>query len=145
MSNKKFFKEKIFPKSKSVGFRLWGEELLLIHILKKLTLKKLTIKKNNKGGLQYHHKKNECGYLIKGVLKIKFDLGDGIIRTKILKKGDIFHFPPGLVHQEIAITKCEIIEASTPHFNDRVRVEKKYGLKVDKGLPSTSIKQVKFL
>ena len=145
MSNKKFFKEKIFPKSKSVGFRLWGEELLLIHIPKKLTLKKLTIKKNNKGGLQYHHKKNECGYLIKGVLKIKFDLGDGIIRTKILKKGDIFHFPPGLVHQEIAITKCEIIEASTPHFNDRVRVEKKYGLKVDKGLPSTSIKQVKFL
>ena len=31
------------------------------------------INKNKKGGLQYHHKKNECGYILKGKLKIKFD------------------------------------------------------------------------
>ena len=145
MSNKKFLKEKIFPKSRSIGFRDWGDELLLVHIFKKLTLKKLILKKNRRGGLQYHHKKNECGYLVKGILKIKFDLGDGILRSKTLKRGDIFHFPPGLVHQEIALTNCEIIEASTPYFNDRVRVEKRYGLKLKKGLHSTSIKQVKFL
>ena len=29
----------------------------------------------------------------------------------ILKKGDVFHFPPGAIHKEYAITKCEIIEA----------------------------------
>ena len=43
---------------------------------------------------------------------------------KILKKGDVFHFPPKMIHQEKALTNCKIIEVSTPHFNDRVRVEK---------------------
>ena len=42
-----------------------------------------------------------------------------------------------MVHQEEALENCEIIEASSSHFNDRVRVENKYGLKVEKGLPST--------
>jgi len=115
-----------------------------VHLPKKLTLKRLIIEKNKKGGLQYHHKKNECGLIIKGKLKVKFDLGNGILKEKILSKGDTFHFPPGLVHQEIAITKCEIIEASTPYFNDRVRVEEKYGLNSEKGLPTTSLKQIKF-
>ncbi len=128
-----------------MGSRIWGREDLLVLISKKLTLKKIKIKQNKKGGLQYHHKKNECGYIIKGKLKIKFDLGDGILRSKILKKGDVFYFPQGLVHQEIALTDCEIIEASTPHFNDRVRVEKKYGIKLRKGLPTTKKKDVKYL
>ena len=142
---KKFLKENVFPKPISIGPRTWGREDLLVLISKKLTLKKIKIKKNKKGGLQYHHKKNECGYILKGKLKIKFDLGDGFLKTKILKKGDVFYFPQGLVHQEIALTECEIIEASTPHFNDRVRVEKKYGFKSMKGLPTTKIKDVRHL
>ena len=44
-----------------------------------------------------------------------------------------FHFPPGSIHQR-AITNCEMIEASTPHFNDRVRVEKKFGINFSKVL-----------
>ena len=98
--------------------------------------------KGKKGGLQYHHKKNECGYLIKGRLIIRFDNGDGKLRKKILNAGNSFHFPPGSIHQEEALTDCIIIEASTPHFNDRVRVEKKYGLVTDKGLPSTKISEI---
>ena len=102
----------------------------------------MKLKKGNKGGLQYHHKKNECGYIMSGKLIIRFDKGNGKLSSKILKKGDIFHFPPGSIHQEEAITNCEIIEASTPHFNDRVRVEEKYGLLVHKGLKSTLKKEV---
>ena len=63
---------------------------------------------------------------------------------KILKKGDVFHFPPGIPHQEEALTKCIIIEASTPHFNDRVRVEKKYGIISKGGLPTTSLQDIRF-
>ena len=108
-------------------------------------MKKLFIKKGKEGGLQYHHKKNECGYVLSGKLMVKYDLGDGKLKKKILKKGDSFHFSPGFVHQERALTNCTIIEASTPHFNDRVRVEHKYGFKKDlKGLPSTLKKQVVF-
>ena len=133
----------LFPDKKDLGFRNWGKEELLVLISKVLTLKKLKIKKGAKGGLQYHRKKNECGYVIKGKLLVRFDNGDGTLSEKILKKGDTFHFPPGAVHQEEALTNCVIIEASTPHFNDRVRVEKKYGLRKGNGLPTTSYKDVK--
>lgn len=132
----------IFPEIKHVGKRDWGEEKLLALIPNVLSLKLLKLKKGKKGGLQYHHKKNECGYLIKGKLKIRFDKGDGELNEKILLPGSSFHFPPGAVHQEEAVEDCTIIEASTPHFNDRVRVEKAYGLKAEKGLPSTKIADV---
>lgn len=135
----------IFPKVKSIGKRDWGKEELLVLISKVLTLKRLLIKKGKKGGLQYHHIKNECGYLIKGKLIVRYDGGDGKLKKKILSAGSCFHFPPGSVHQEEAMTDCEIIEASTPHFNDRVRVEKFYNLPISGGLPSSSKKQVKFL
>ena len=108
-----------------------------------LSLKKITIKKGKKGGLQFHRLKNECGYLLKGKLLIKYLNKNGKLTKKIVKKGGVFHFPPGFLHQEEAITDCEIIEASSPHFNDRVRMEKKYGLKI-KGLPTTSRKEIIF-
>lgn len=133
-----------FPKSKLVGKRNWGKEILLALVRKKFSLKILIMKKNSKGGLQYHHKKNECGYILSGKLLIRFDNGKEKLVTKILRRGDVFHFPPGTVHQEEAITNCKIIEVSTPHFNDRVRVEKKYGISLKRGLPSTKRSEVIF-
>ena len=133
----------LFPKSKNIGKRDWGKEDLLVHIPKILTLKKLFIKKGRMGGLQYHRKKNECGYLVKGKLLVKFDSGDGKLKKKIIKAGQSFHFKPKGVHQEVALEDCVIIEAFKPHFNDRVRVEKKYNLKMIKGLPSTKLKEIK--
>ena len=132
----------IFPKNKKIGKRSWGEEILLCLIPKLLTLKKLKIKKGKMGGLQYHRKKNECGYLKKGKLMVKYEAKKGLLKTKILKKGDVFYFPPGLIHQEKALSDCEIIEASSPHFNDRVRVEKIFGLKDLEGLPTTHKKDI---
>ena len=143
MKKKISSKSVLFPNKRNLGHRNWGSETLLVLIPKILSLKILKMKKGSKGGLQYHHKKNECGYVISGKLRVKYDNGKGKLIEKILKKGDCFHFPPGAIHQEEALTKCEIIEASSPHFNDRVRVEKLYGLKESKGLKSTSKSQVK--
>ena len=133
----------IFPKNRDLGKRNWGKETLLTLIPNVLTLKILKIKKGKKGGLQFHHKKNECGYVLKGKLIVRFENEKGKIKSKILKKGDSFHFPPKSIHQEEALTDCEIIEASTPHYNDRVRVEAEYGLIAEPGLPSTKKSQVK--
>tara|TARA_S200000501_G_scaffold358972_1_gene384328 strand:+ start:763 stop:1197 length:435 start_codon:yes stop_codon:yes gene_type:complete len=144
MKQNQFTKVK-FPKIKTIGKRSWGKEELLALIPKKISLKKIFIKKGKKGGLQYHHKKNECGILIYGKLKVTFDNGKGKLISKILKKNSAFHFPPKAAHQEEALSDCLIIEASTPYFNDRVRVEKKYGLKEPRGLPSTKKKEVKLL
>ena len=142
--NYSFEQAMVFPKAESVGDRPWGDEILLALISKKFSIKRLIIKAGNKGGLQYHQRKDEVAIMISGEMLIRYDLGDMMLREKIVKSGDVVHFPPGLVHQEEAITDCEIIEASTPHFNDRVRVEGKYGMGVPEGLPTTSDKDIEF-
>ncbi len=134
----------IFPDQESIGKRDWGEERLVALIPEVMSLKILTIKKGKKGGVQYHHKKNECGYIFSGELLVRFDKGDGILSEKILYSGDSFHFPPKSVHQEEALSDCVIVEASTPYFNDRVRVEDKYGLPTEGGLPSVKESEIIF-
>ena len=134
----------IFPKSKNVGRRMWGKEILLALVSKKYTFKILEINKGKQGGLQYHRKKDECGYVMSGRLLVMYDLGNGKLKMKILKKGDVFHFPPKMVHQEKALSNCKIIEVSTPHFNDRVRVEKKFNIRKSKGLKTTKLKDIIF-
>ena len=142
MKVKKKFNFVKFPLKKSVGKRNWGKEILLVLIPKFLTLKLLIIKKGSKGGLQYHNKKNECGYILSGKLKFIFQNKKGKLTKKILKKGDVFHIPPHSIHQEEAITECKIIEASSSHFNDRVRVEKMFNLDAQKGLKSTKFRDI---
>ena len=137
-------KKPIFPKPKNMGKRPWGKEELLVLIPGVLTLKKLTIRKNKKGGLQYHRLKNECGILLSGELKIKYLIKKKLV-SKIVKPGECFHFPPKCVHQEIAMKNCVIIEASSPHFNDRVRVEKILGIKNFEGMPTTKKSEIKKL
>ena len=144
MLKKKFSSVK-FLKPKNMGKREWGEEKLLALISKKINLKYLKIKKGKKGGLQFHRKKNECGIIISGKLKVRYQSKKGKLLSRVLKKGSVFHFPPKSIHQEIALLDTEIIEASTPHFNDRVRVEKIFGENNNDGLKTTQKNQIKFL
>jgi mannose-6-phosphate isomerase len=138
----KFNYDTVFPKVEEVGPRAWGREELLGLVSQKFTLKRLEIRAGHRGGLQYHHKKDEIAILISGSLLIRYDLGDGQLVERIVNEGEVVHFPPLLVHQEEAITDCVLIEASTPYFNDRVRVENLYGLDVSDGLPTTHIDEI---
>ena len=131
-----------FPKIESMGPRPWGKELLLFVSEGKFMMKKLFVKAGNKGGLQFHRLKDEGGFLVSGEMIIRFDDGNGGLTERVVKSGECFHFPPGVVHQEEAITDCIIIEGSTPHFNDRVRCEKEYGLSDTSGLPTTSLTEI---
>ena len=143
MTNRNIVKP-IFSIPQEVGKRLWGKEELLVLVSEKFMLKRLIIKKGNKGGLQYHQKKDECGILISGSLLVRFEDGNGGLEERVLKPGACFHFPPGTVHQEEALEECVIIEGSTPHFNDRVRVEEEFGLLQTEGLPSTNEEDIEF-
>ena len=133
----KFISEKpFFAINKDLGERDWGSETL-VHLAEgKWSMKKLFIKAGSKGGLQYHRIKDEAAYLIEGDLIIRYVI-DGKLTEKILSKGDSIHFPPNCVHQEEAITDCLLIEVSTPHKNDRVRVEGSFNIADKGGLPST--------
>ena len=78
-----------------MGHRDWGEEHLIAVSKGNYTLKKLFIKAGKKGGLQYHHLKDESGYLVYGELIIRYDDGEGNLVEKILKEGDSFRFRTG--------------------------------------------------
>ena len=132
----------VFPKSEDMGARTWGNEILLALVPGKYTLKRLEVRAGEKGGLQYHHLKDEVGVMISGEMIVRFGDGSGNLIERIVGPGDVMHFAPGLVHQTEAITDVVYIEASTPHFNDRVRVEPAYGLELEEGLPSTSLEEV---
>ena len=129
----------VFGSEVSIGVREWGREDLLLVAPGHYTMKKLTINKGKKGGLQRHRFKDEAAFLVKGKLKIRFDPGSGDLQEVTLHEGQSIRFPPGCVHQEEAITDCIIIECSTPYLNDRVRMEEAYAIRGgDQGLPTTS-------
>lgn len=131
-----------FPKSESVGPRNWGEEILVSLIEDKFMMKKLFINKGSKGGLQYHRKKDEVHIMIKSRMLIRYDDGSGNLVERVLEECDVAHYPPGAIHQEEAIEYCYIVEASTNHFNDRVRCEELYGVEVVDGLPTTTEEEI---
>ncbi len=136
MSNGGFIEAEFFH-PKSLGEREWGTEELLAYSSGKWMMKKLFIKKGSQGGLQKHILKDEGAYIVSGEMLIRYTNKDGELLEKVLKAGSTFRFPPGCVHQEEAISDVILIEASTPHLNDRVRMEKEFGLTYTSGLPST--------
>jgi mannose-6-phosphate isomerase-like protein (cupin superfamily) len=135
-----------FPEPQDVGPRQWGREVLLLLASEKYTLKRIEMNSGAKGGLQYHHLKDEGGVMLCGRMLVRYDNGDGTLGSRVVSAGDVFHFPPGAVHQAEALTDCSYIEVSTPHFNDRVHVEDKYGIEEEAGgLPSTTLEEVERL
>lgn len=132
----------IFPKPVDMGERTWGKEILLALIPGKYTVKRLEVRAGEMGGLQYHHLKDEVGVMLSGTMIVRYDDGSGKLIEQTVGPGDVMHFAPGLVHQTEAVTDVVYIEASTPHFNDRVRVEETYGIVNNEGLPSTNIDEV---
>ncbi|MEC8011015.1 MAG: hypothetical protein VX185_09650 [Pseudomonadota bacterium] len=127
----------IFPNAKDVGKRLWGNEEILAIESKNFMMKKLSIKKGHKGGLQYHRKRIEMGYIVSGKMIVRYEY-NGLIKEKICKAGDVYHFNRFLIHQEEALEDTVIIECSNGWMNDRVRVENKFGIKEEEGLPTTN-------
>lgn len=132
-----------FPEPTSLGPRKWGNEILLYTSPGNYTFKRIEMHKGAKGGLQYHHKKDEGGVVITGELLVRFDRGDGNLSERICGPGAVFHFPQGSVHQGEALTDVVYIEVSTPFFNDRVHCESEYGIETEEGgLPSTRLEDV---
>lgn len=131
-----------FPTPTDVGSRPWGRELMLFKVAGAYTFKLLKYNKGAKGGLQYHHRKDEGGFVLSGELLVRYDAGDGTLAERICRAGDAVHFPQGAVHQEEALTDCVVVEVSTPFLNDRVRVEELYGLPKGEGLPSVRPEEV---
>jgi len=80
--------------------------------------------------IQYHNFKDETMYVMSGKGIIYFyELRDDtpvIINRIAVGKGDSVHIPPKQIHSVEAITDMEILEASTNHLDDLVRLRDRY-------------------
>ena len=78
--------------------------------------------------LQYHEQKDESWYVQSGRARLELgEVGDTELTTDSIAAGACFRFPPGTVHRVTAIEDTTILEVSTPHLDDVVRLEDAYG------------------
>lgn len=77
--------------------------------------------------LQYHEVKDESWLVHEG--RARLELGDvgGDLEAIEIASGDAFHFRPGTLHRVTALEDTLVLEASTPHLDDVVRLEDRYG------------------
>jgi mannose-6-phosphate isomerase len=76
--------------------------------------------------VQYHNVKDETVYLMSGQLIYRVWEGD-TPRVVPLAIGDAYRVTAGTVHQMEAVTDCDVLEVSTPHLDDVVRLTDRYG------------------
>jgi len=103
----------------------WGHETIWAHT-DDYVGKILHIKAGEALSVQYHNVKDETVYLLSGTLIYRIWNGDVASDVK-LEVGQSYHVTPGTVHQMEAVTDCDILEVSTPHLGDVVRLKDRYG------------------
>ena len=108
----------------------WGSETLWAHT-EHYVGKILTVHCGEQLSVQYHNYKEETMYVLSGSGIVFFYemMNDRpvIVDHMVLKDGDSVHIPPGKIHSVQAMTDMEILEASTNHLDDLVRVRDRYG------------------
>jgi quercetin dioxygenase-like cupin family protein len=77
--------------------------------------------------VQYHNQKDETIHLLSGEMIYRVKGADGQLADVRLRAGESFRNKPGTVHQMEAVTDCQVLEASTPHLDDVVRLTDRYG------------------
>ncbi|MEE4272167.1 MAG: cupin domain-containing protein [Thermoanaerobaculales bacterium] len=87
----------------------------------------LAIREGEALSLQYHEVKEETLRVLDGRLEVALGPRKDRMTTHVLKEGAIFHVAPGTLHRMVAITDCRLLEVSTNHLDDVVRLEDRYG------------------
>jgi mannose-6-phosphate isomerase len=104
----------------------WGWELVWAEA-DEYVGKLLFVRAGESLSLQYHERKDESWLVQEGRARLELaKLGGDLEELEILP-GDAFRFRPGTVHRVTAVEDTLVIEVSTPHLDDVVRLEDKYG------------------
>lgn len=81
--------------------------------------------------LQYHEEKDETIFVLSGEVQLLAGPSVEELQEFRMVEGDRFHTRPGTVHRMIAVEDTDLLEASTPHLDDVVRLEDRYGRSPD--------------
>jgi mannose-6-phosphate isomerase len=105
----------------------WGYELIWAHT-DIYVGKVLFVKAGHALSLQFHREKDESWYVQSGRAKLELgEAGGPVLNEEVISAGAAFHYVPGTVHRVTAIEDTTILEVSTPHLDDVVRLEDAYG------------------
>ena len=104
----------------------WGYELIWADTSEYVG-KLLHIQAGEALSLQYHEQKDETIHLLSGKMRFFAGPSEADLEDIDLETGESFHVAAGTVHRMVAITDCKVLEASTPHLDDVVRLEDRYG------------------
>lgn len=107
----------------------WGHELIWA-VAEQYCGKMLVIKRGQQLSLQFHRQKDESWYLLEGRAELEFAAaGEKATATEVVTAGAAFRIRPGTVHRIRALEDTTMLEVSTPHLDDVVRLEDEYGRK----------------
>jgi mannose-6-phosphate isomerase len=103
----------------------WGHELIWART-ERYVGKVLHIRQGHKLSLQFHRVKDETIHLLSGRMVFVVDEGGGLVERE-MTAGESYHVVPGTRHRMIALSDCDVLEASTAELDDVVRIEDSYG------------------
>ena len=105
----------------------WGHELIWA-LTDAYCGKLLFVKAGASLSLQFHKEKDESWLVQSGRAKLELgDVGQAVLNEEVISAGAAFRYKPGTVHRITAIEDTTILEVSTPHLEDVVRLEDRYG------------------
>jgi mannose-6-phosphate isomerase-like protein (cupin superfamily) len=106
----------------------WGYEILWAHT-DRYVGKILHIEPGHLLSLQYHERKHESIYVLRGrmIFRYRDDRGGGELVEREMIAGQAQQVPTGMVHQFEALERTDVLEASTPHLDDVIRLKDRYG------------------
>lgn len=77
--------------------------------------------------LQLHREKEESSYLLSGRLRLIRGPSAEDLTTEEIGPGFTWRVEPGMVHSIEALEDSDVLEVSTPHLDDVVRLRDRYG------------------
>ena len=105
----------------------WGHELIWA-LSDTYCGKLLFVKAGAALSLQFHNEKDESWLVQSGRAKLELgDVGQKLLCEEVVGAGAAFRYRPGTVHRVTAIDDTTILEVSTPHLDDIVRLDDLYG------------------
>jgi mannose-6-phosphate isomerase len=105
----------------------WGYELIWA-VADDYVGKLLFVKAGHSLSLQFHRVKDESWYLQQGRAELEMAApGERVPNSEVVSAGAAFRLRPGTVHRIRALEDTVVLEVSTPHLDDVVRLEDAYG------------------
>src|SRR3954463_11777564 len=105
----------------------WGWELIWADT-ELYVGKILFVKAGESLSLQFHNEKDESWYVQSGRAKVELGAaGQTVLNSEIVGEGPSFPYRPGPVHRVTALEDTTILEVSTPHLDDVVRLDDRSG------------------